>query len=120
MSPIRRLKRLRNRNEKANVKRHRRRAMMESLEPRFLLSADFAPLAAAAMADGLDQLGDRMDSLLDEGDLFRTKIPFIVQVEQEGEDVRNVAPTLKKLISVPVDLNGNGTIDTRLAWALGL
>jgi len=96
----------RKQSQKANTNR-KVPYMMEMLEPRIMLSADFEPLAAASMADGLNQLGDRIEVLLDGEDLFDTHIPFITQIQQEGDDVRKVAPTIGDLLSVEVNLDGS-------------
>jgi hypothetical protein len=98
------------------VKKARRKAMMEPLEPRLLLSADFVPGAEIALADGLDQFGDRLDDFLTSEDLFGTQVPFIVQVQQAGDGFEQVAPTLGSLFAVQVDTNGTveGGIDATL------
>lgn len=75
-----------------------------------LLSADLKTDVAVAAADGLVQLGDRIETFLDAQELLNTRVPFIVQVQQEGDDVKNLAPTIGDLFSVDVDFDGNDEI----------
>ncbi|MCK4858069.1 MAG: LEPR-XLL domain-containing protein, partial [candidate division Zixibacteria bacterium] len=82
----------------------------EPLEPRVLLSADLNPDVAVAAAAGLDLLGDRVETFLDGEGQFDKHVPFITQVQQEGDDVKNVAPTIGGLFSVDVDFNGDDEI----------
>ena len=91
----------------------RRRSMrMESLEPRVLLSADFMPAAAAAMADGIDQLGVRMDEFLSSDATFGQRVPLLLKVTVGDNDTLvNEAPTVGDLSTVPVDANGDGSIN---------
>ena len=65
MSPIRRIRRLRKRTEEANAKRQRRRVLLESLEPRLLLSGETLSFSATAGAsvDLLLQLDDATQQL---------------------------------------------------------
>jgi len=99
-----------NGNGNGNGKKHSycRKPLFEQLEPRFLLSADLSPIAAVALADGLDQFGDRIDTFLGGEDLLDVRIPFIVQVERTAEGSEQVAPTLSTLFSVAVDPDGLG------------
>ena len=55
-----------------------RRMRFEPLEPRLLLSADFLPEAAEAMADGLDLLGSRLDSFLSGDAAFAQHVPLLL------------------------------------------
>jgi len=99
----------RKQSQKANTN-HNVPFMLERLEPRLLLSADLKPDVAAVAAYGLDLLGDRIETFLDGQELLDTRVPFIVQVQQEGDDVKNVAPTIGELFSVDVDFNGDNSI----------
>jgi len=120
MGIARNLRRLARKQDAVAAKKPQRKAMMEPLEPRLLLSADFAPGTTAALLGGLDQFGDRLDDFLtpaDPADLFNTQVPFIVQVNQTEDGSEQVAPTLGSLFSVQVDTNGpaedgvNATLD---------
>ena len=110
MGFARNLRRLARKKDTAVARKGRRRAVMEPLEPRLLLSADFAPGTTDALVGGLDQFGDRLDDFLtpeDPADLFNTQVPFIVQVNQTEDGSEQVAPTLGTLFSVQVDTNGS-------------
>jgi Ca2+-binding RTX toxin-like protein len=113
MGLSRMIRRLRNKQEEAASKR-KRKTLLEPLEPRVLLSADFTAASAQAVQDGLDQLGIRLDDFLADTQnvLNDTKLPFVVQVE-EG---KTSAPTLGSLFSLQVDTNGaaDGGIDPKL------
>jgi Ca2+-binding RTX toxin-like protein len=116
MSLSRMIRRLRNKRKEVASKK-KRKAHIEQLEPRLLLSADFTMASATAVQDGLDQLGSRMDNFLDAQNVLNdTHIPFVVQVQQGAEGAKNVAPTLGSLFSLAVDTNGAKAdgIDTRL------
>ena len=82
---------------------------LEVLEPRVLLSADFKPQAATALAAGIDQLGDRMDAFLTSETLLDQHIPLLLQVTEDSEGlVVERAPSINDLYTVPVDINGDG------------
>ncbi|MFA7013539.1 MAG: LEPR-XLL domain-containing protein [Desulfobacterales bacterium] len=107
MGIARNLRRLARKQDAVAAKKPQRKAMMEPLEPRLLLSADLNPDAADALADGVQQFGDRVDTFMQD-DVFDTNLPFIVQVQQQGETAELVAPTLDTLFAVPVDPDGEG------------
>jgi Ca2+-binding RTX toxin-like protein len=98
------------RKEKAG--RKGQKVHLEVLEPRVLLSADFAPEAAAALATGIDQLGDRVDAFLTSENLLDQHIPLLLQVAEDSEgEVEERAPSINDLFTVPVDVNGDGYIN---------
>ncbi len=105
MSFLRSFRRQMQRNQK--VSRKRRKLYLEPLEPRLLLSADLNPDVAVAAANGLGLLGDRVETFLDGQELLDTRVPFITQVQKEGDDVKNVAPTIGGLFSVEVNFDGS-------------
>lgn len=89
-----------------------RHVMMEFLEPRVLLSADFTPEAAAAMADGADKLGDRVAIFLNDDDILGDRVPILLKTSKDasGNPVYE-SPTVLDLLSVPVDANLDGKIN---------
>ena len=60
---------------------------LEALEPRILLSADFMPEAAAAMADGFNQLNVRMDQFLTGDAAFAERVPLLLKVTVDENGV---------------------------------
>src|SRR5688572_17048173 len=85
---------------------------LEALEPRILLSADFMPEAAAAMADGFNQLNTRMDQFLTGDAAFAERVPLLLKVTvDENDTLVSEAPTVGDLLTVPVDANGDGAVD---------
>ncbi|MBV1877477.1 MAG: LEPR-XLL domain-containing protein [Pseudomonadales bacterium] len=82
-----------------------RRVRLEAIEPRILLSADFGVGAAAATADGVDLLGEKVTDFLDSESLLEQRIPFLLK---DGE---NQAPSIDDLLGLSVDANGNAFID---------
>ena len=91
--------------------RSAQRTRFETLEPRILLSADFMPVAAEAMADGLDQLGERMDQFLTGDAAFAERVPLLLKVTvDENDTLVSEAPTVGDLLTVAVDANGDGQV----------
>lgn len=112
MGIARNLRRLARKQDAVAAKKPQRKAMMEPLEPRVLLSADFDPNAATVLAEGLDQLGDRTDQFLSSENLLNQHIPLLLQVtEDSGGLVVERAPSINDLFTVPVDVNGDGYVD---------
>ena len=85
----------------------------EAMEPRIMLSADFMPEAAAAMADGFNQLGARMDQFLTGDDTLAQRVPLLLKVtiDEVNDTLVSEAPTVADLLTVPVDANGDGEIN---------
>jgi len=89
----------------------RRRMRFEAMEPRILLSADFIPEAAGAMAHGLGHVDDHLNAVLT-GDAFAQRVPLLMKVstDSQGRAV-NEAPTVGDLLTVAVDANGDGHVN---------
>jgi Ca2+-binding RTX toxin-like protein len=88
------------------------RLRFEALEPRLLLSADFVPEAADAIAVGFNQLESRVDSFIFDDAKLNDRIPMLLKagLDADGDPVFE-APTVLDMLSVPVDANGNGVIN---------
>ena len=69
MGLARQIRRLRKNMKEVPVARKRRKALLEPLEPRMLLSADIAPEKGQAILDGLEALRDFGQELEGFGDL---------------------------------------------------
>ncbi|WP_188859657.1 LEPR-XLL domain-containing protein [Marinobacterium nitratireducens] len=95
--------------------------MMEALEPRLLLSADFMPAAADVMAEGFDDLQDKLQDFFDGAAELEERVPFLL-LEDPDYDTENPdpddapieAPTFEQLFEIPVDANGDGEINNPL------
>ena len=88
------------------------RVRFEEIEPRILLSADFMPEAAIAMADGIHQVGVRMDQFLTGDAAFAQRVPLLLKVTVNDDDTLvSEAPTVGDLLTVPVDANGDGQVN---------
>jgi Ca2+-binding RTX toxin-like protein len=90
------------------------RMIVETLEPRVLLSADF-PVIAPFLANGIDQLDDTLDDFFS-NELLNTPLPGITLFEQlDEETVESYAPTLTDLLFVDVsDTNENQDARSKL------
>jgi Ca2+-binding RTX toxin-like protein len=96
-----------------------RASLMEPMEPRLLLSADFMPAAADAMVDGFDDFQDRLEdffaSELDQRVPFLLlEDPFYDAENPDPDDAPFEAPSILDLFSIPVDANGDGEINNPL------
>ncbi|MEH6585177.1 MAG: LEPR-XLL domain-containing protein [Halioglobus sp.] len=87
--------------------------LMEPLEPRLLLSADFMPAAADAMADGFDDFQDRLEEFF--AAELDQRVPFLLvenplydEENPDPDDAPFEAPEFLDLFSIPVDANGDG------------
>jgi len=77
------------------------RMIVETLEPRVLLSADFLTIAPI-LSDGIDQLDDTLEDFFS-SELLNTPLPGISLNEQIGEQTpESYAPTLNNLMSIDV------------------
>ncbi|MBI4292469.1 MAG: LEPR-XLL domain-containing protein [Betaproteobacteria bacterium] len=96
----------------AQHKRRRSRMRMEAFEPRILLSADFLPVAADGIADGLNQLGNETAFFLNAEDQWLSdRVPILLEASEDANgDPVYESPTVRDLLSVPV--NANGDLDT--------
>jgi len=84
--------------------KYKRKAMMEPLEPRLLLSADTLVGAgfAAAMYDGMTDMNDKIQDFVDTDDLFGTRVPGILKYDE--------SPEVRDLLYLKSDLNQDGVI----------
>ena len=91
----------------------RTRARFEEIEPRILLSGDFAPGAPEAMAAGLEQFGTRLEQFFTENDTLAQRVPLLLRVtaDEQNDTLISEAPTVSDLLSVPVDANGDGHVN---------
>ncbi|MCX2973495.1 LEPR-XLL domain-containing protein [Halieaceae bacterium IMCC8485] len=78
----------------------------ELMEPRVLLSADLVA-AAAAVDEGLEQVGDLLDQFFDD-DLLNADVPLLVLPSDSGEGVD--AATLADLMSLDINLVGDDSL----------
>jgi len=101
----------RKQSQKANTNRNVP-YMMEMLEPRIMLSADLSTTYVADyLSDSLDQLYGDMNSFISSESNLDTPLPLINQVEGTSfEDAVKKAPTIRDLLSIDVDLNGDGNV----------
>ena len=77
------------------------RMIVETLEPRVLLSADFLTIAPM-LADDLNQLDDTLDEFFS-SELLNMELPGIALIEQlDEETVESYAPNINDLMSVDV------------------
>ncbi|MFC1887062.1 LEPR-XLL domain-containing protein, partial [Thermodesulfobacteriota bacterium] len=112
MGLLRKIRRMSKRWEATAAKTNRRKAVIEPLEPRLLLSADFAAGATDALADGLDLFDNHLDSFLGGEDLLGERVPMLATVEIDDDgNMTYEAPTIDDLFTVPVDANGDGEIN---------
>jgi len=72
--------------------------VVETLEPRVLLSADFTVIAPL-LVDNLDQVDEQLDGFFDK-DLLNAPLPGLAQVDQDT--LESYAPNLNDLMSVDV------------------
>ena len=105
------------------AKKRSRKMLLEPLEPRFLLSADISTTGVAAVMDsGIDQLESDLNSFFNSESVLNTLVPLIVQGQQvegpDGTDVISVAPSIRDLLAVDVDLDHDGVIDAGLEATL--
>ena len=92
-----------------------RTSLLEPLEPRLLLSADFMPAAADAMADGFDDLQARLDDFFDSASDLDQRVPFLLlqnpdydPATADENDAPYEAPLVSDLFALPVDANNDG------------
>jgi hypothetical protein len=84
------------------------RLVVETLEPRILLSADF-PVIAPILSNGIDQLDDTLDGFFSH-ELLNTPLPGISLYEQIDEQTgKSYAPTLNDLLSIDVSTEDTNT-----------
>jgi Ca2+-binding RTX toxin-like protein len=96
-----------NNRSKPAVKKQR--LIVETLEPRILLSADF-PVIAPILSNGIDQLDDTLDGFFSH-ELLNTPLPGISLYEQiDEETLESYAPTLTDLLSVDVSKDANSKL----------
>ncbi|TXS95200.1 calcium-binding protein [Parahaliea maris] len=89
-------------------------SLIEPLEPRLLLSADFMPAAADAMGDGFDLFEARLtDFFATEADLSQ-RIPFLLHSDGDDENIEYEAPAVSDLFGLYVDTNQDGVVDQAL------
>ncbi|MDM8557941.1 LEPR-XLL domain-containing protein [Candidatus Parabeggiatoa sp. HSG14] len=88
-----------NHRSKPTVKKQR--LIVETLEPRILLSADF-PVIAPILSGGIDQLDDTLDGFFSH-ELLNTPLPGISLYEQiDAQTVQRYAPNLTDVLSINV------------------
>ncbi len=114
MGIARNLRRLARKQDAAAAKKPQRKAMMEPMEPRLLLSADdLLPGIGVAMPDGLDALGAVVQDFVDQEPLLDTYVPGVLRY--------NESPTVQDLLAIETDLNRDGDrTDTGEATLNGL
>jgi len=110
------LRMLRRRMRKESPARERQMApALELLEPRLLLSADLAT-AAGVLSSGLSAFDNRLDAFVDVSNYpteLNTRLPLVVR--NEGADIldyHSVAPTIRDVLYVDVDINRDGYVGT--------
>jgi len=100
----------RKQSQKANTN-HNVPFMLEMLEPRLLLSASLDGTIATMLSSSLDQLYGDMNSFISSESNLDTPLPLINQVEGTSfEDAVKKAPTIRDLLAIDVDLNGDGQV----------
>ncbi|HEX4999611.1 MAG TPA: calcium-binding protein, partial [Terriglobia bacterium] len=93
----------------------RRAFDVELMEPRILLSGDFTPEAAVAIADGLDQVAYQVTTFINTDGYVGDRVPILLQAEKDSNNhLVYEAPTIKDLLSATVDANGDGHWDNIL------
>ena len=98
MGLARQIRRLRKRKEAAAAKK-RRKALIEPLEPRILLSADIEPEAAQVISTGLNVFADWADEL----DTFNALDQSLSIVNQSIGEVLDVGSILRDHLRDPVE-----------------
>ncbi|MDO8055577.1 MAG: LEPR-XLL domain-containing protein, partial [Candidatus Hermodarchaeota archaeon] len=91
----------------------RNKVFFESLEPRLLLDADLQTGGvAAAMSAGLEQFGGTVDDFVENETLLDTQLPLIVRSGGDSLlDDYSIAPTIRELLAVDADIDGDGLIN---------
>ncbi len=88
-------------------------SVLQLPEHAFLLLS--SSLGTAGLADslkaGLEGFAHRLQSFLDSDPVLNTPLPVIVVSEISGSDNLRSAATIKDLLSISVDRNGDGTTD---------
>jgi len=124
MGIARNLRRLARKQDAAAVKQTRRKAMMEPLEPRLLLSADLATSGVlGALDSGSDLFADKLGAFVDTDPQLDTRVPFVVESKinpADSFDILATSPQLRDLLSVIVDVNRDGTIQVGAEQSLDL
>jgi len=101
----RNLRRLARKQDAVAAKKPQRKAMMEPLEPRLLLSADsIVGGITTSLADGLTEVTTEIDDLIQEDPLFQNLVPGIVETLTVGDNVYQVSPTLLEALDISVDV----------------
>ena len=94
------------------IPRFRRKPLFEALESRLLLSADVAtPAIADAIAHGVQSVGQKIQDYVASDPLLNQALPIIVTAAGSGADTKTVAAKVSNLLSISVDINGNGNLD---------
>ncbi len=91
-----------------------RASLIEPLEPRLLLSADFMPAAADAMGEGLEDFQDLLEDFFDTE--LDDRVPLLLiedpdYDETDTDDAPFEAPRFLDLFAVAVDADGDGDIN---------